>query len=553
MFDDARNLAAGTRLECDLVIVGSGAAGATLASEFIGSGLDVIVLEGGGEKFEPNTQELYRGAVDDPAHHGALDGYRRRMFGGTTTVWGGRCAPFDPIDFEERAYVPHSGWPVTRAELDPYYARAHAYAHAGQYSYETARSLPNAPAELIPGLVSDTVLQDRHWRFSLPTDFGRSNRARLESATNVRVVFHANVLKIATDTAGKTVTELRVSSLARNEFTVRARRYVLATGGLESTRLLLLSDEANPAGLGNEHDLLGRFYSSHMTGDLGEVTFTPRDRAIVWDYERGPDGVYCKRHLRIAEETQRRLGLLNFRCILSHPSFGDPSHGSGVLSAAYLVKRFLTHQIPPEYSREMASREYQRVREHLTNVVLDSPGLVRFGAHWLFRRILARRKFPSIALRSAANTYTIHFDAEQAPNPASRVLLGEERDLFGLRRLRVEWRCLDLDIDSVARCHQLLTDALTQNGVARVHLPASEVAAMTRDRVGVGSHHIGTTRMADDPQRGVVDRHCRVHAVDNLYISSPSVFCTAGYANPVLTTVAFALRLADHLRGLQRP
>jgi choline dehydrogenase-like flavoprotein len=241
---------------------------------------------------------------------------------------------------------------------------------------------------------------------------------------------------------------------------------------------------------------------------------------------------------------------LNFRCILTHPPFANADHGNGVLSAAYLAKRFFRGRVSPEFSKELAAADYHHVPRHLRNIVIGIPGLVRFGSHWLLRRTLARRKYPSVSLKSRSNTYTIHFDAEQAPNPESRVTLGDKLDCFGLRQLRVDWRCVDQDIDSTVRCHQLLREEIEGSGVGRVMLAKEEVAGVVREGVAVGSHHIGTTRMADDPRKGVVDRNCEVHGVKGLFIAAPSVFPTASFANPVLTITALALRLADYVKSL---
>ncbi len=552
MFLDAKDIPRDSVLRCDILVVGTGAAGATLATELAGSGLEVIVLEGGGLADETETQRLYEGEVDEPKQHGELTRYRRRRFGGTTSVWGGRCAPFDPLDFEARPHVPYSGWPVTRTEMDPYYARAHVYAHTGDYTYRVDEALPGGPPDLVEGFRSEVVLQDQIWRFSLPTDFGRTNRRRLQEAANVRVILHANCSGLRLQPGAEALESVQVSSLGGHRFQVQARDFVLAAGGLETTRLLLTANEVRPEGLGNEHGLLGRFYSSHIAGDLGSVTFTPQARHVVWQYEQTREGVYCKRNLRIHEQAQKDMGLLNFRCILTHPPFGDFTHRNGILSAVYLVKRFFTKQIPPEYSRELASREYRNVREHFRNVLCDAPNFARFSVHWLFRRILATRKFPSVAMPSAANTYTIHFDGEQAPNPSSRVELSREKDALGMNRLSVKWRFTETDLDSVAACHRLLKQELEKTGVARLELDPAMVLDTIRDKVGVGSHHIGTTRMSDDPKTGVVNRNCTLHSVPNLHLAAPSVFPTAGFANPVLTTVALAIRLADHLKSRAR-
>ena len=552
MILDAREIAPETQLDCDIVIVGAGAGGIPLAHEFLKSSLNVVLLESGGYRCETGTQDLYKGEVLDPAHHGPLDKYRRRCFGGTTTVWGGRCAPFDAIDFERRPHVPHSGWPVSRQDMDPYYERAQAYCEAGRYTYEAAEALPHGDAPMIPGFKSEDVAQEKIWRFSLPSNFAKLSSEAFKSSSNVRIFLHANCTKILTNKEGNHVTGLRVASLRGNEFTVRAKYYALAAGGLEVTRLMLASRDVRPAGIGNDHDLLGRFYSSHITGELGAAAFTPRGGPIIWDYELSHEGVYCRRALSIREATQRREKLLNFRCILSHPPIGDPGHRNPILSAVYLVKRFVIHKIPPEYSKELAGHmtPYRRAIPHIKNVLLGAPALFGFSFKWIRKRILPRRKLPSVSLFNPKNVYNLHFDAEQAPNPQSRVTLNDDKDALGVNRLRVDWRHSDLDVESVARSFQLIRRDFEKSGVAAVEVEAGSFSQRIRNQSGVGSHHVGTTRMADDPSRGVVDANCRVHGLDNLFIASSSVFPTASFANPTLSIVAFAVRLADHLQGL---
>jgi choline dehydrogenase-like flavoprotein len=547
MFEDATQIPRGTKLDCDVIVIGSGAAGIPCAHELARSGKSVILLESGGTSMEAATQSLAGGRVDDPKRHGPLDQYRKRVFGGTTSVWGGRCAPFDGIDFESRPFVPHSGWPISLEDLLPFYEKSHNYTFTGNFDYKTLSSLPDGRQPMIPGLRDDIWLQDSIWRFSLPANYGKEFERPMAEAKNLRVLLHANALQITTDRSGQKVTGVLASSLSDNRFHVTANSVVVAAGGLESTRLLMVSKDVSPNGLGNDYDQLGRYYASHISGDLGEVRFEPKSRNIIWRYEQGKDGVYVKRQLRPREEVQRREELLNFRCILTHPPFEDASHGSGVLSAVYLVKRFFKGQIPPEYSRELAASGYHHVPQHMRNVLLGFPGFVRFGSHWFFKRTLARRKYPSVSLRSRDNSYTLHFDAEQSPNPDSRVLLDDSLDPFGIPRLHVAWRVQSRDWDSIGRYHSLLAKELVESGVGRLSGDSDKVAAQVRESCGVGSHHTGTTRMSNSPKTGVVDRNCQVHGVAGLYIAAPSVFPTASFANPVLTTTALALRLADHL------
>ena len=138
-------------------------------------------------------------------------------------------------------------------------------------------------------------------------------------------------------------------------------------------------------------------------------------------------------------------------------------------------------------------------------------------------------------------------ELEQAPNPASRVRLIEQRDALGMPRVQLEWRLSGLDKRSIRRAHELLARELGRAGLGRLQLMLSEDEHRWPPELGGGRHHMGTTRMHRDPARGVVDPDCRVHGVGNLYVAGSSVFPTVGAANPTLTIVALALRLADHL------
>ena len=134
MFVDARSVPTKTVVECDICIIGAGAAGLTLAREFSGQEFRVCLLESGGLEFDAATQSLYQGKNAGPLQI-ELDTERIRYFGGTTNLWGGYCRPLDEEDFEERDWVPNSGWPFRRAELEPYYERAHRLCQLGPFNY----------------------------------------------------------------------------------------------------------------------------------------------------------------------------------------------------------------------------------------------------------------------------------------------------------------------------------------------------------------------------------------------------------------------------------
>jgi choline dehydrogenase-like flavoprotein len=548
MISSARDLADGTALEADICIVGAGAAGISMALEFIGTGVQVLVLESGGFEADAPTQALYEGTVADPALHSPPDRYRQRRFGGSTTIWGGRCMPLDPIDFEQRAYVPHSGWPIGPEALAPHYPKANRLCEAGDYAYTVGAAFPVPPRPMMAGFTSTHFSTDSLERFSCPTDFGRRYAHKLREADNVRVVLHANVTAIRLDAAGTHVESLEVRTLAGGRLGVRARHVVLAAGGLEVARLLLASRDRHPRGIGNAYDAVGRYYMCHLAGTIGTLRFNGPLSAVHHGYDRADDGVYCRRRLALNARTQRHEGIGNFIARLHHPRITDPAHRNAVLSLLFLAKAL----IPYEYARRLHGDDSVSAAgwlRHAGNVAARPFDALAFALHMLRDRKLAERKFPSIIIRSRANLFSLDFHAEQQPNPQSRVTLGDDLDSLGMPRLRVDWRYTGGDVDTVARSLALLQADLAASGIGSfAYDPSSVEREMTRYGA-YGGHHIGTARMGTDPRSSVVDADCRVHGVDNLHVASAAVFPTSSQANPTLTIVALALRLASHLRG----
>jgi choline dehydrogenase-like flavoprotein len=348
MIVDAREIPAGTLLHADLCIVGAGAAGIALARSLEDSGPRVIVLESGGDTPEPATQQLYVGTVADARLHPPPKHYRVRRFGGSTTLWGGRCVPLDAHDFDARDYIAHSGWPIALADLLPYYPKANELCEAGEFAY-TADSAFAAPLRpMIGGFTSDVFLTDSLERFSCPTDFGQRYRARLAKG-RFRVLQHANLCRLpmlAGSVRHVEHADVRVSGGAA--FAVVARAYVLAAGGLEVPRLLLNSPGPSGRGLGNAHDVVGRYYMSHLAGTIGTLDLTAADS--VWHgYEVSDEGVYCRRRLALRADAQHALRAGNFVARLHHPRIPDAGHGNGILSALYLASSI----VPYEYAKRL--------------------------------------------------------------------------------------------------------------------------------------------------------------------------------------------------------
>ncbi len=344
----------------------------------------------------------------------------------------------------------------------------------------------------------------------------------------------------------------QVRSLEGNAFTVRARRYVLAAGGLENARLLLATPGPQGTGLGNGHDVVGRYYMCHLAGTIGTVDLRAAGR--VWHgYDVSDEGIYCRRRIALRETAQRSLRIGNFVARLHHPRIPDPGHGIGILSFLYLVRPAIPYEYAKRlYEEEGAAPGGSRLA-HLANVLRDAPGTAAFLWHWLRQRTLAQRKFPSIIARPRNLRFSLDFHAEQEPNPDSRVTLGSGRDALGVPQLHVDWRYTAKDLETVQVALAELANALRAAGVGHFEYEPGQVEAEMTRYGAYGGHHIGTVRMGDDPATSVVDADGRLHDTDNLYVTGSAVFPTSSQANPTLTIVALALRLADHLREQAAP
>ena len=546
MIEDANGVEDGARLDCAICIVGAGAAGITLALQYLRGGRRVILLEAGGLAPDAATQALYAGEVADAALHSPTDRYRERRFGGTTTVWSGRCIPYDRIDFERRDWVPDSGWPIDYDEVAAHYPAANALCEAGDYAYDANHALPGPMRPMIAGFAPESFDADRIERFSCPTDFGARYHDRLAGSPDVRVLLHANVTEIATSEDGAGVDHLEVRTLGGRRFTVAAEQVVLAMGGLETTRLLLASRDRHAEGIGNASGLLGRFYQCHIAGTLGALKIDRPARDVWNGYDVAEDGTYCRRRLALTEAAQRVHGIGNAIIRLHFPSIPDPSHGSGALSALFLARPL----IPYEFSKRLRGRGGEGVGawlRHAGNLARQPFGTAGFVLDWVRRRTLAVRKHPSVIVPSPNNLFSLDYHAEQVPNRESRVSLGHEPDALGLPRLVVDWRPAELDIRTAEVAVGLLRDELATWGHGRLDYEPAEVRQNVLREGAYGGHHIGTARMSATPATGVVDTECRVHGMRNLHLAGSAVFPTSSQANPTLTIVALALRLARRL------
>ena len=546
MISDAKSIQNGACLHADVCVVGAGPAGIALTLALSERGVSVLLLESGQVGNNAQAQALYEGEVADERMHSPPDKYRQRRMGGSSGIWGGRCMPFDPIDFETRSYVPHSGWPLSYGDLLPYYVAANALAEAGRFSYDADDAFGPQAAPMIRGFQSASLRTTGLERFSSPTDFGKRYAKRLQVAPRTTVLLGANCTAVKLHGDGRSVRELEVTTFEGTRFSVAARATVLATGGLETARLLLASRDVAPEGIGNTHDVVGRYYMCHIAGNVGMLTLNGSPDDVRHGYEISPEGVYCRRRLSVMPDEQRRLGLANAVARLHFPRITDPSHRNGVLSGLFLARKLISY----EYGKRLndgnpaTAAVYAR---HLLNVVTDPLDTTAFLTHWVTRRSLAERKFPSVILRNRTNRFSLEMHGEQIPQADSRVTLTNKVDALGMPRLMVDWRYSKDDIDSIQGTLDVLVREFAKSGVGHFEYNRDTLEEDLMRFGAYGGHHIGTTRMGNDVRSSVVNADCRVHSVRYLYISGSAVFPTSSQANPTLTLIAMSLRLGDKL------
>jgi len=506
-------------IEADLCIVGAGAAGITMARRLAGSGMRVCVLESGGLEFDEENHALYAGTDTGFNQGPGVSNSRLRYLGGATNHWVGHCAPYSKMDFEARPWIPYSGWPIRKHDLDPYYVLAQEVMEIGPYQYDLAEI--TATKDRLPPFDIHKILA-RCWQMSPPTRFGTRYRSDLEQASNISVFLHANVTELETGKDVSRVTTARIRTLDGHTGYARAKYFVVACGGIENARLLLLSNSKEPKGLGNQHDVVGRFYLDHLRVDSAATAYVDNNSVFepVSDTFKTA-GVSYKPMLCPSGKAQKRDETLNWCAQISTVAFRKEAW---LLAARDIRDDLRAGKWPDDFADKAWA------------VISDLDSVAR-----------------GLYSRTKPRPLRILGRCEGTPDPESRITLTSERDALGQHKVQRNWRVSGLEKHTLRSGMRLLGEEFGRLGLGRVKLPEwlmEDNNEWPEPQWGVGVHHLGTTRMAADPRRGVVDANCRVHTTENLFISGGSVFPTSGYTHPTLTVCAMALRLADHLKSL---
>ena len=520
MIIDARSLPDNEVIETTVCIAGGGAAGLTLAHHLISKNISVCVVESGNGAFDTATQDLANGEnIGLPYDAGSTS---FRFLGGNTNAWGGLVRPISEHCFNSRNWVGSTGWPFARQHLDPYYEQANAFLGVTKAQLDPDNRLQHIGASKDKlFLVDGDHIETRMTPLTRRSIFKDFTKSELLGTPGFKLLLNANLVSIETSQTQKMVKKFKIKTLCGKTLGCKAKIFVLAMGGIENPRILLLSDKHQSKGLGNTYDLVGRYFMEHPRVTSGR--FHPYDRHMKTDFY---DPSYCFNQapsiasLSVTANVQRKERLLDHKLYIIPVYRGQDSTGY--------------EELTWQKRKMQATRRPCLEGIHLKQMARDLPSIALAGIGHIFKpRVLFKH-------------FSILHVVEPAPNPNSRVTLGKGRDKLGCPRICVDWQLGSHEKHTIIRSQEILSDAVQEKGLAKIDIDKSAFGPESTPVKWAG-HHMGTTRMDPDPRRGVVNVNCQLHGTQNLYVASSSVFPTVGDDVPTLTIVALAIRLADHI------
>ncbi|MDM5264397.1 GMC family oxidoreductase [Sulfurovum sp. XTW-4] len=482
----------------DICIIGAGIAGITLALS-LDTKFNVLLLEGGGMDYSEESQELYRGESTGFDSSYPIKHRGGRWLGGSSNLWAGRCHPYTDSDFKKREYIQYSGWPISKKDLDPYHEKTREILDLPPKTqnvfYKGWTDVVEKPNEYFSPL-------DFMYSFP-PTNFKIKYEDTLRKSKNIFCYVNANLTDMALNEELSDVSAIQVRNYKEGVFEAYADTFVLAAGGIENPRLLLNFNKQLSKGIGNDNDLVGRFFSDHPHSHIAYFLLEDDAADAFLNKEKPETMQYATSVLTPTEKFQDKEKMENYILRVTPNTF--------VFSKSVHFRHKLKSII--------CATDITR------NIVEKYTSCEDYEGYFLLLQ-------------------------EQEPNPKSRVTLGEERDRFGLKRPIVNWTFVENDMQTAKKAIIPFAKSFAASGMGRVKIDdwvlQKNIQFDTKHTSG-GFHHMGTTRMAHSPKEGVVDKNTKVFGIGNLYIAGSSVFPTGGCANPTYTIVQMTLRLADHL------
>lgn len=526
MIIDGKQLDRSQSFQADICIIGAGVAGIVLAKELMGSGKKVLLIDSGGEHYDQATQDIYQAekfpeTFPDP-HYSRL-----RFLGGTSNHWENNTSPFSPIDFEKRAWVPNSGWPISFKDIEPYYLKAAYYCGTKEDSYDTSYWAKQLNAKDL--LADSKAIETSMAKSSIPpVRFFHQYGDSLKTSDQIRILTHANLIDIEFNSKNKKVESVTVQSFNSIKHSISAESFVFCMGGIENARMLLIFNEKYQNQLGNQGDSVGRYFMEHPT--VRAAHFFARDEKKFKLYERHNLG---ERNVlgffQIREEKLKEAETTNVRMPLIAANNYELSDG---ISSFHVISDAAKNtEVPDDFGT------------HIFNILAD----IDMVAEAVSRKSLDKSLFDSADEFAG---FQIPMMTEQSPYRENRIKLGSDIDALGLKRIIIDWQVMQHDKDLIWKSLEVVAREVGALGLGRLKIMREHKRHIWGSQLGFAHHHMGTTRMADSPKDGVVDSNLKVFGCDNLYIAGSSSFSTGSHVPPTLTIAALSLRLSDHLKGL---
>ncbi len=529
----------------------------TSAIELAAQGLSVALVESGQEVTTTAAQRLSDAEIITPNNHSAMVEAVLRGLGGTSGIWGGRCVPLDSIDFQKRDFIEESGWPFDEATLNQNYPRACEILNVGRSSFSILESYSKTirTQRLSANFEdSDELCSTQLERWSVEPKLWVAHKNKVIAHPLITVLSGLTCVGFEQSALHADIDFALIKSTSSPEVTpvkLRAKFFVLACGGVETTRLILNSiNEA--AGLKlSSTKFVGRYYMGHSSGKIADVQFYGEPDQTVYGFEMDC-GVYIRRRITFTNDCLLKNKLLNIAFWLDNAPISDWRHRSGILSAAYLaiITPLIGRLLAPAAIRtRIAAGGKKDIFRHFLNCLKNPMKTISFCICFVYKRYLAKPPLPGFFTYSKSNRYALHYHSEQAPNWNNTVELSDSIDDVGMRRARINLNWYKQDIDSIINAHEVLDKALQSNNIGRLiyYYQKEDLEKKIYEQAVDGFHQIGTLRMSTNESTGVTDKFGRLFGTRNGFVASSAIFPTSGQANPTFTLVALTVRQAKYI------
>lgn len=504
----------------DVAIIGAGLAGSSLLSEIIDD-FETIALIEAGEDVHPSMKDI---VTNGDYFHPSGDKYRRFGLGGSSSAWAGRCVPYDEQDFNSI----HS-WPIDYAELSKYYNEALKVLDAN-IKLEDIANLKNITGELFD--VSKLQFDSSYDIYSKPTDTYRKFSRKFADASHLSI--YKNHVVNSIDSYDKKF-KLISGLTPKNKFTIKARYVVICNGGLEVTKLLLNLKYKKKIPISSA---LGKYYMTHYAGTVGD--FKADIQNINYGYGTQNNTYVRHKYLFIKSKKQD----LSFTARIHFPDIDDPKHSSSILSFLYLFRKIVGYEYGLRLNKNIKNGKFL----HILNILKQPLKLIFNLFNLIIGRYFLERKIPPL-MSPVSSYFNLDIHCEQSPSPNSNITLSNDIDRYGLYKLKVKWQPDLEDLNNLSINIQNLINQIAKNCISYKVVSKEEIIRELLRHGAFGGHFIGTTRMGNNPYDSVVDSNLKMHQSDNIFVLSSSTFPSSSHANPSLTIVALAIRLANQLKG----